>query len=109
MKTIATSFVFMCALTLFGMPALGQITITAADVSTQLAVGDSLAYKIDKHTSALNIGQHGQTSWDFSSLRSDSSQTLRSISISGAPFAGQFPGATHVFQTEVEFFYPSLS
>jgi hypothetical protein len=49
MKTIATSFVFMCALTLLGTPALGQITITSDDVNAQLAVGDSLAYKIDQH------------------------------------------------------------
>ena len=109
MKTIATAFVFMCALTLLGTPALGQITITSDDVNTQLAVGDSLAYKMDQHTSAINIGQHGQTSWNFSSLRSDSSQTLRSIPISGAPFAGQFPGATHVFKTDISFVYPALS
>ena len=109
MKTIGTAFVFMCALMLFGMPALGQITITSADVSTQLAVGDSLAYKFDKHTSSIDIGQHGQTSWNFISLRSDSSQTLRSIPISGAPFAGQFPGATHVFKTDIAIVYPALS
>ena len=43
MKTIATPFVFMCALALFGTTALGQITITSADVSAKLAVGNTLA------------------------------------------------------------------
>ena len=109
MKTIVTPFVFMCALTLFGMPALGQITITSSDVSAQLAVGDSLAYKIDKQTSSFNIGVLGSNSWDFSSLHSDSSQTLKSVAVSGTPFTGQFPGATHVFQTDIAFSYPSLS
>lgn len=101
MKTPAVSLVFMCALTLLGTPARGQITIIAADVSAQLAVGDSLAYRIDKVTSTLNIGRHGQNTWDFSSLGKDSSQTLTSITVAGAPFASNFPGATHAFQTNL--------
>jgi len=109
MKTPAALFVFMCALMLLGTPAVGQITITAADVNLELAVGDSLANKIDKVTSTLNIGRHGQTSWDFSALRSDSSQTLTSITVAGAPFASSFPGATHAFRTDLSFSFPALS
>jgi hypothetical protein len=108
MKTIATAFVFMCALTLLGTPALGQITITASDVTAQLAVGDSLAYRIDKLTSSLNIGQLGLTSWDFSSLRTDSSLTLRSVVVSGTPFTAQFPGATNAFQTSFTYVFSGL-
>jgi hypothetical protein len=109
MKTPAVSLVFMCALTLFAAAAFGQITITAADVDSTLAVGHSLANKIDKLTPSLNVGFHGPTTWDFSALRSDSSQTLLSIPLSGAPFAGQFPGATHVFRTDIAIVYPALS
>jgi hypothetical protein len=108
MKTLATALVFMCALTLVCTPALAQITITAANVNAQLAVGKILAYKIDQHTSALNIGQVGSTSWDFSPLRNDSSLTLTSVTVSGTPFTGQFSLATHALQTSFTFNYQGL-
>jgi hypothetical protein len=108
MKTLATSLVFMCALTLLAATAFGQITITSSDVNAQLAVGDSLAYKIDKVTSTLAIGVPGQTSWDFSSLRSDSSLTLHSVVVSGTPFTAQFSGATNAFQTSFTYVYSGI-
>ncbi len=111
MKTLATALVFMCALTMFCTPALGQITqitITAADVTAQLAVGNSLAYKIDKHTSSLNIGVPGPTSWNFSSFNPDSSLTLQSVVVSGTPFAAQYPGATNAFQTSFTYVYSGI-
>ena len=99
MKTIATSFVFMCALTFVAATAFGQITIVQSDVSSILAVGHSQANQIDTAALTLNIGHHGQNTWDFSSLQSDSTMTLQSVAVSGTPFAGQFPGSTHAFQT----------
>jgi hypothetical protein len=101
MKTPAAMLVFMCVLTVLGRPALGQITITTADVDSILAVGHSLANEIDKQATSLNIGSPGSTSWDFSALRSDSSQTLTSVTVSGTQFAGQFPSATHAFQASL--------
>jgi hypothetical protein len=108
MKTIATPFVFMCALALFGTTALGQTTITAVDITAELAVGDSLAYRIDTATSTLAIGVQGLTSWNFSSLRSDSSLTLRSVVVSGTPFTAQFPGATNAFQTSFTYVFSGV-
>jgi len=99
MKTQAGMLVFVCAMTILGSPALGQITITASDVTRAFAVGDSLAYKVDTVTTSLNIGAPGPTSWDFSSLRSDSPQTFTSVAVPGTPGAGLFPSATHAFQT----------
>ncbi|HUI08959.1 MAG TPA: T9SS type A sorting domain-containing protein [Bacteroidota bacterium] len=81
--------------------APGQITITSTDLDSIFAVGHSLANKIDKVTSTLNVGHHGSTSWDFSALRNDSSQTLTSVALGTAPFNSWFTGATHVFQTNV--------
>ena len=101
MKTLTGTLVFMCALTFLGSPAAGQITITAVDVSNALVVGDSLANKIDTNATTLNIGQPGSTSWDFSGLKPDSAQTFRSVAVSGTPYAGQFPTATHTFQTDL--------
>jgi hypothetical protein len=109
MKTIATLFVFMCALTLLGTTALGQITITSADVSAKLAVGKILANKIDKVTTTQNIGKHALTSWDFSSLGSDSSLTFTSVDVSGTPFVSSFPGATNALRADINFFIPALS
>ena len=109
MKTNATLFVFMCALTLLGTTALGQITITSADVGAKLAVGRILANKIDKVTSTANIGKHGLSSWDFSALGSDSSLTFTSVDVSGTPFLSSFPGATNAFRADINFFIPAIS
>jgi hypothetical protein len=104
MKTKAGILVCMCAVIFLCPPARGQITITASDITTIFAVGHTLADKIDTITTSLNIGSLGSTSWDFSALRSDSSQTLTSIAVAGTKFAAQFPGATHVFQTNITYY-----
>jgi hypothetical protein len=78
---------------------------SASDVTNALTPGHSLANKIDKVTSTLNVGSIGATSWDFSALGSDSSQTLVSVAVSGTPFAGRFPAATHAFQTDLNVVY----
>ncbi len=99
MKTPAGFLVFVCAMTFMGATAFGQITINAADVTNAFAVGHLLANKVDTVTTSLNIGAQGPTSWDFSSLRSDSPQTFTSVAVAGTPYAGQFPSATHALQT----------
>jgi hypothetical protein len=99
MKTPAGMLVFVCAMTFMGAPALGQITINATDVTNAFGVGHLLATKVDTVTTSLNIGAQGPTSWDFSSLRSDSPQTFTSVAVSGAFLASDFPSATHALQT----------
>jgi len=101
MTTLARLVAIAGAVACFIGQAPGQITITSSDLNTIFAVGHSLAEKIDKATTTLNVGFHGPTSWDFSALRSDSSQTLTSIALGSAPFNSWFPTATHVFQTDV--------
>lgn len=101
MKTLTGLLVLMCALTLLGNPAAGQVIITATDVSNALVVGHALADSIDTVATTLNIGQPGLTSWDFSGLRHDSAQTFTSVTPSGTPYAGDFPTATHTFQTDL--------
>ena len=101
MKTPAVALAFICAVTCMTSSSPAQITITAADVTAQLAVGDTLINKIDRQTSSLNIGLHGATSWDFSLLRTDSVQTLIAVAPSGTPFFSRFPGATHAFQASL--------
>jgi len=87
MKTPARMLVFVCAMTLLGSTAPGQITINAADVSNAFAIGHLLATKVDTVTTSVNIGAQGLTSWDFSSLRSDSPQTFTSVSVAGTSSA----------------------
>ncbi|HTO93285.1 MAG TPA: T9SS type A sorting domain-containing protein [Bacteroidota bacterium] len=101
MKPLARVLMLSAALACLIVQAPAQITITASDLTSIFAVGHSLANKIDKQTSTLDVGQHGSTTWDFSALRNDSSQTLTSVALSSAPFNSWFPTATHVFQTDV--------
>jgi len=101
MKGMARLLTIPVAIACMTMQAPGQITITASDLDSIFAVGHSLANKIDNVTTTLNVGVHGSTSWDFSALRSDSSQTLTSIALGSAPFNSWFPTATNVFQTNV--------
>jgi hypothetical protein len=106
MKREAGILVLVCALMSLSATASGQITFTAADANATLAVGDTLANKIDKQTDSLDIGFHGHTSWDFSSLGSDSSQTFVSVALGSTPFyTPLFPGATHVFRTDLNVVY----
>ena len=106
MKPTARVLMLSAALACLIARAPAQITITASDVQAIFAVGDSLASKIDKQTSTMDVGQHGSTSWDFSALRNDSSQTLTSIALASAPFNSWFPGATHVFQSNINVVLP---
>lgn len=77
-----------------------QITITAADVSTQLAVGNSLINRLDTLTTSVYIGVPGSTAntWNFGGLATHLLDTLRSVTPSGTPYIGWFPGATHALQ-----------
>jgi hypothetical protein len=105
MKIFTGSLVLMCAMTLLCSPAAGQVIITATDVSNALVVGHALADSIDTVATTINIGQPGLTSWDFSGLRHDSAQTFTSVTPSGTPYTGQFPTATHTFQTDLKVVY----
>lgn len=81
--------------------ATGQITVTAADFSSSLAVGNSLISHSDTITTFASIGSPGSTanSWDFSTLETHKLDTLQSVTPSATPYIGWFPGATHTLKT----------
>ena len=106
MTTLARLVAIAGAVACFIGQAPGQITITASDVQAIFAVGDSLATKIDTITTTLNVGLHGPTSWDFSGLQNDSSQTLTSVVPGATQFTSWYPGATHAFRTNVDVVLP---
>jgi len=101
MKMLARVLMIPAAAACLIAQAPGQITITASDLQTVFAVGDSLANKIDKVTASLDVGLHGSTSWDFSGLRNDSSQTLTSVSPAGTPFVGLFSNPTYALKANL--------
>jgi hypothetical protein len=98
MNTLMRSVVGGCLMALSIIPAAAQITITAADVGKQLAVGKSVTNWSDTLTKSIDIGTLGQTSWNFSGLRQHTATTLTSVAVSSTPYAAEFPGATHALQ-----------
>ena len=103
MKRQVGKFVFLCVLAGAWVSAAAQspITITAADVNTQLAVGNKIVNRSDTVTTSVNIGSPGSTSWDFSALQTHSSTELTSVAVASTPFSGSFPGATHALKTSL--------
>ncbi len=104
MNACVRSLLFVCV-SLVPLAAAGQITITAADVTTQFAVGNTLTYRFDEVTTSVNLGAPGSSSWNFSMLRSDSVQALTSVALSTVPSSirNQFPGVTHAMRTSLVF------
>jgi hypothetical protein len=101
MKNWLGGVVFLCVLAGTWTPAAAQITITASDVNSQLAVGHVIVNRTDTIITSMDIGSTGSTSWDFSALQTHSSQTLTSVAVASTPFAANFPGATHALKTSL--------
>jgi len=95
----------LCAAAALCAPAAAQITITAADVSSQFTVGNFTTNHYDSTgspgVSSINIGGRGSSSFDFSGLKNNSTIKLTSVSVAGTPYTTQFPGATFAFQTSI--------
>lgn len=105
MRTLLRRLPLVWVLTVAFLPAFGQITITASDVTAQFAVGNTLSYHFDLLTTQVNVGAPGASSWDFSALRNDSTQTLTSVALSTVPSAirNEFPNATYAMRTSLVF------
>ena len=99
MKTLCALVAILFVAAAVSPRADAQTTITAADVSTQFAVGNFTTNNFDSVTASVNIGTKGHSSWDFSGLKKSFSMTLTSIAVSSGLNNGSFPGATHAFQT----------
>ncbi|HEV8537565.1 MAG TPA: T9SS type A sorting domain-containing protein [Bacteroidota bacterium] len=91
------------------MPAAGQITITSSDVDTYLAPGHTTTSKVDTGTHTANIGALGATSWDFSALINNFSQTTVPVNPDTTAFFSYFPGATHAIKVGTGYSYYTLS
>lgn len=96
MRAFLTLFMICCVV----VGSLAQITITTGDVSAQLAVGNRLINRLDTLTAQVNIGTPGSTAntWNFGGLATHVLDTLTSVTPSGTPYIGWFPGATHALQ-----------
>ena len=101
MKRMIRRSVFLCVIAGASSLGIAQITITAGDVGTKLAVGNTIVTIGDTLTSSVNIGSPGATSWDFSGLLRHTSDTLTSVTPSSTPFISQFPGSTHVLKASL--------
>lgn len=88
---------FLFALIVFGSVTIAQITITSTDASAINAVGNVLTNHIDSLTTFVNIGSPGATSWDFSALNSQFTNTFTSVVPSSSPYISDFPTANVVF------------
>ena len=76
---------------------LAQITITSADASSINTVGNVLTNHIDSLTTSVDIGSPGETSWDFSALNSQFTNTFTSLVPAATPYISDFPTANVVF------------
>jgi hypothetical protein len=104
MKSFKRMFGCLCLCVLLSGVALSQITITAADVSSQLALGKTLTNWEDTLTKSVDVGSLGSSSWDFSGLKGHSGTALKSVLVpSAAPFTGAFPGATNALETDTTY------
>ncbi len=86
--------------------AQAQMTLDTNDVKANYQIGKVLTQNTDTIYTPVNVGTPSTTvanSWNFSHLRAHSSVSLTSISVVGAPGAGNFPGATHCMRGTVPF------
>jgi Secretion system C-terminal sorting domain len=81
--------------------SFAQITITANDEKSYLAVGSKKSINEDTSAAILNIGKKGLTSWDFSSLTSDTVINTNIVSPSSTPFGNKYPSATEAEVTNI--------
>ena len=101
MNRLRTCLLTVCAVAAFTSQAFAQVTVTAADVTSDFAVGNIKSNQYDSTVTSLNIGSPGSSSWDFSGLHRSSGVTLTSVAVQGTPFASHFPAATFALQTNV--------
>ncbi len=98
MKYLVTIFL------LFSFPAFAQISITNADINAQYTVGNSSTINFDFFVTQVDIGQLGQTSWDFSFLTSIALGIVTTVVFpNSTPYIGDFPGSNIATKTQLDF------
>lgn len=85
----------LCVLALIGGQALAQITISDTDIQGQFAANSTRRYFDTTSTAQLNIGDTTvANTWDFSTLRKDSSWSVLYVQPSTTPYVANFPAAS---------------
>jgi hypothetical protein len=80
-----------------------QISIVATDWEPLLQVGQEYTSYSDSTTSQVNIGETGETTWDFTGLVADNVWTTVSKPVATSPYFSDFPGAEYVSNYEGTF------
>jgi len=94
MKKLFTVQVFLLISILFGNATLAQITITSTDVAATNALGNVITNNFDSLATFIDIGSPRATSWDFSTLKSNYTNTFTSVTPSSAPYhSSHFPNS----------------
>jgi hypothetical protein len=65
-----------------------------------MSIGSTLNTHWDTLTNSIDIGQLGQTSWDFSNLQSNIDFPTQSVLPSSTPYSSEFPDAEYAFYYE---------
>jgi Secretion system C-terminal sorting domain len=71
-----------------------QISLTRSQAQLDNTVGTTSTSYFDSTTTIADIGNTGQSSWDFSSLTPSWSYTTTCIDLSSSPYSGSFPNST---------------
>jgi hypothetical protein len=87
-------WLILSILALLGSQAVAQITITATDIQSQFAKDSTKRFFDTTSTAHVNIGDTiGVTSWDFRTLRRDSSWSVLYVQPASTPYAANFTAA----------------
>ncbi len=89
--------IYICLCFIIAVKSFAQITITSSDVQNYIKVGNKLAFTDDTTHTSLNIGSKGATSWDFSTLSSDSQYSVTIVDPSTTTFGNNYPSSTYGF------------
>lgn len=95
MKTLLKILVLFCLTLVSLVPAFAQITITSGDLGAYFSPGNTITSRVDTVTKTANIGGLGATSWNFSTLNTNFTETSTSVRPDTTPFFSLFPGSTH--------------
>lgn len=88
------------------------ITIDTTDIKARFAVGSTITTHNDSITTTADIGTAGNSSWNFSGLKTSGPLLLlKSVVPATSPYIAQFPGATHVMQVPltITFYYAAIA
>lgn len=109
MRKCLQGYLILCLLALLGSQAGAQITILDTDIQGQFAADSTKRYFDTTSTTQVNIGDTtGETSWDFRTLRRDSSWSVLYVQPSTTPYAASMPAATLAQKADITLTIPGF-